>query len=65
MDIISQVEKESKKVKVGTVLIYSDADNYREWKVSEVCPIGFSATCEGQEDVFAFSELQSGWTIKK
>jgi|GEM_PF-4877656 len=58
----SEVTENKDLVKVGSLLIYSDACNFQRWEVTELD--GYIATlkdAEGYEDCIDLECLQIGW----
>lgn len=65
-NLISEVEKNQKLVRVNDVLFYTDNSNSEKWTVTELFEGGFEGKdSEGNEDFFFFNELQLGWTFSK
>ena len=58
----SEVTKRQNEVKVGTVLVYCDQDNYEKVTVTEVTEDYFAfEDWDGETDYKFFDELQYGW----
>ena len=65
-NLISEVEKNQKLVRVNDVLYYTDSSNCQKWVVVDLFEGGFVAIDdEANEDVFFFNELQEGWSFSK
>ena len=62
LDMKSEVELNSKLIRVGDELLATGGDWY---KVTELFEGGFSAKCEWEENGFFFNELQIGWVISE
>lgn len=64
--MISEVERNQKLLKVGDVLIYTDANNCESLIVLEKFEGGFVALdSEGNDQIFYFNELQLGWEFSE
>lgn len=64
-NLISEVEKNQKLVRVNDVLFYVDNANSQRWNVVELFEGGFVAKDDYEEKVFFFCELQHGWTFSE
>ena len=58
----SEVAKRQSEVKVGTILVYHDQENFEKVEVTEVTEDYFAFEgWDGETDYKFFDELQYGW----
>lgn len=64
--IISEVERNQKLLRVGDILIYTDASNSESLIVMEKFEGGFICLdSENNDQIFYFNELQLGWEFSE